>query len=353
MRIGIPREIKPWEGRVALVPQAVAALVQAGHEVFVQAGAGEGSGFSDGEYERHGAHVRIGARALYGAAELIVKVKEPIADEVPFLDARHTLFSYLHLAANPALALALKSAGVTAVAFETVSRDGVLPLLIPMSDIAGRLAVQIGGQLLHGPAGGRGVLLGGVPGAERGRVVVIGAGSAGGNAVRTAAALGAQVTVFDKAHARLAAMADVGANVTALAAYEEAIAHAVSAADLVIGAVLVAGARAPHVVTRAMVASMAPGSVLIDIAIDQGGCIETMHPTDYGAPTYVEEGVVHFAVTNMPGAVPRTASQALSAVLLPYVQILASAGPSDERLSGGLNVRAGEIVHPAVAEACA
>ncbi|MHB8254250.1 MAG: alanine dehydrogenase [Acidiferrobacter sp.] len=353
MRIGIPKEIKPWEARVALVPHAVAALVQAGHEVFLEAGAGQGSGFADSDYTRHGARIAEGAAALYRAASLIVKVKEPVAAEYSLLRADHTLFSYLHLAANRPLTEALCAAGVTAVAFETVVQGGALPLLAPMSEIAGRLAVQIGCQLLHAPAGGRGVLLGGLPGTERGHVVVIGAGEAGGNAVRLAAAIGAQVTVFDKLHARLSAMAAVAANVTALPSYEETIAQAVSTADLVIGAVLVAGARAPRVVTRSMVGGMRHGAVMIDIAIDQGGCIETMRPTDYGSPTYIEEGVVHFGVTNMPGAVPRTASQALSAVLLPYVQVLAKSGVDDKSLTGGLNVRAGQIVHAAVAAALA
>lgn len=353
MRIGVPKEVKPWEARVALVPHAVAALIQAGHDVYMQAGAGQGSGFADEEYAAHGVRIMPDAKALYRAAQLIVKVKEPVVSEYALLHADHILFSYLHLAANRPLAEALQKARLTAVAFETVVQDGALPLLAPMSDIAGRLAVQIGGHLLHAPSGGRGVLLGGLAGTERGHVVVIGAGEAGGNAVRLAAALGAQVTVFDTVRARLSAMVAVGPNVTALPAYEEAIVHAVRDADLVIGAVLIAGARAPRVVTRPMVAGMRPGSVIIDIAIDQGGCIETMRPTDYGAPTYVDEGVVHFGVTNMPGAVPRTASQALSAVLLPYVQIVATAGVDDKRLAGGLNVRAGRITHEAVAAALA
>lgn len=351
MRIGVPREVKPWEARVALVPHAVAALVQAGHEVFFQAGAGQGSGFADEEYTVHGAKIVADASALYKAAQLIVKVKEPIEAEYGLLRPEHVLFSYLHLAANRRLTEALQKAHVTAVAFETVVQEGALPLLAPMSAIAGRLAVQIGANLLHAPTGGRGVLLGGLAGTERGQVVVIGAGEAGGQAVKLAAAFGARVTVFDKLPVRLSAMADVGPNVTALPAYEEAIAQAVRSADLVIGAVLITGARAPHVVTRSMVAGMRRGSVIMDIAIDQGGCVETMRPTDYGSPTYVDQGVVHFGVTNMPGAVPRTASQALSAILLPYVQVLASVGVDDQRLTGGLNVCAGRITHEAVAAA--
>ena len=351
MRIGVPREVKPWEARVALVPHAVAALVQEGHGVFLEAGAGHGSGFQDQEYAAHGAHIVADASAVFRSAQLIVKVKEPVGEEWGRLRADHILFSYLHLAANRPLTEALQRIGLVAVAFETVVQDGLLPLLAPMSDIAGRLAVQIGAQLLHARSGGRGILLGGLPGTERGHVVVIGAGEAGGNAVRVAASLGARVTVFDKLRARQSAMMAVGPNVTALPAYEETVAAAVREADLVIGAVLVAGARAPHVVTRPMVRAMHRGAVIVDIAIDQGGCVETMHATDYGAPTYIEEGVVHFGVTNMPGAVPRTASQALSAVLLPYVQILATHGVDDPRLAGGVNVREGRITHEAVAAA--
>ncbi len=351
MRIGIPREVKPWEARVALVPHAVAVLVQEGHEVFFEAGAGCGSGFRDEEYAVHGARIVPDAETLFRSAQLIVKVKEPIGEELGRFRSDHILFSYLHLAANRPLTEALQGLGLTAVAFETVVHDGQLPLLAPMSDIAGRLAVQIGAQLLHAGAGGRGILLGGLPGAERGHVVVVGAGEAGGNAVRLAAALGARVTVFDRLRARLSAMMAVGPNVTALPAYEETIAAAAREADLLIGAVLVAGARAPRVVTRSMVRGMRRGAVIVDIAIDQGGCVETMHPTDYGHPAYVEEGVIHFGVTNMPGAVPRTASQALSAVLLPYVQILAAHGVDDSRLAGGLNVCEGRIIHDAVASA--
>ena len=351
MRIGIPREIKPWEARVALVPHAVAALIQDGNEVLIEAGAGLGSGFADEEYAVFGARIVPDAPTLYRSAQLIVKVKEPVAPEFDLLRSDHILFSYLHLAANRTLTEVLQRTGLTAVAFETVVQDGMLPLLAPMSDIAGRLAVQIGAQLLHVREGGRGILLGGVAGADRGHVVVIGAGEAGGNAVRVAAALGARVTVFERLRARQAAMMAVGPNVTALPAYEETIAAAVREADLLIGAVLVTGARAPRLVTRPMVRTMRRGAVIVDIAIDQGGCIETIRPTDYGAPTYVEKGVIHFGVTNMPGAVPRTASQALSAVLLPYVQVLAAHGVDDPRLAGGLNVREGAIRHEAVAAA--
>ncbi len=354
MRIGVPKEIKPHEGRIALVPDAVSALIAAGHEVSVETSAGLASGYADSEYEARGAVIAPAAASLYGQADLIVKVKEPTAPEYELLKAHHVLFSYLHLAASPELAAALCRIGLEAVAFETVTAaDGSLPLLAPMSDIAGRLAVHIGLNLLHAPAGGRGLLLGGLAGTERGHVVVIGAGEAGGNAVRVAAALGARVTVFDRLYARQAAMTAVGGNVTALPAYPHAMASAIADADLVVGAVLIPGARAPRVVTRKMVQAMRRGSVIIDIAIDQGGCVETMRPTDYRAPTYEEEGVVHFGVTNMPGAVPRTAAQALSATLLPYVLALAQGGARDPLLQGGLNVAGGRITHAAVAESLA
>jgi alanine dehydrogenase len=353
VEIGIPKEIKPLEGRVALIPPAVGELVRAGHRVSIEAGAGAGSGYGDDDYRRAGAIVASDAIAVYRQAELIVKVKEPLAPEVERLGPGQILFSYLHLAANRTLAQALCTRGVSAVAFETVERNGLLPLLAPMSDIAGRLAVQIGAHLLHAPAGGRGVLLGGLPGTERGRVVILGGGVAGTNAAAVAAALGAEVTVFERTRERFERLHGLGPNVTARMSYAASIAEALIHADLVIGAVLIPGARAPRLVTRAMVQAMQSGAVIVDIAVDQGGCVETTRPTDYTAPTYFEEGVVHFAVTNMPGAVPRIASQALSASLLPYVQRLAVSGPADPGLGGGLNVQAGRVVHPAVAEALA
>lgn len=350
MRIGIPKELKPLEGRVALIPAAVAELVRAGHEVFVEHDAGAASGYGDSEYQAAGARTSESADALYADATLIVKVKEPVTAEYARLKPHHILFSYLHLAANEGLALVLRDIGLTAVAFETVEVQGRLPLLAPMSDIAGRLAVQIGATLLHRPAGGRGMLLGGLPGTERGHVVVLGAGEAGGNAVRMAAALGAQVTVFERFRERQQQMHAVGAHVTALSPYEDLIAEAVAQADLVIGAVLITGARAPHLVSAKTVRCMRPGAVIVDVAVDQGGCIETTRPTDYTSPTYTVDQVVHFAVTNMPGAVPRTASQALSAVLWPYVLRLAE-GTADEALRLGINVAEGRITHAAVAAA--
>jgi len=352
MQIGVPKEIKPLEGRVALTPEATGELVNAGHDVYLQAGAGEPSGYPDEAYVSQGVRILPDARSLYAQARLIVKVKEPISAEYPLLRSEHLLFSYLHLAAAPALARVLRDKGLTAVAFETVTVRGHLPLLAPMSEIAGRLSIQIGAHLLHRPMGGRGILLGGLPGTERGRVTVLGAGEAGGAAVAQAAALGAEVTVFARSRDSLARMRTLGANVSALYSSAGAIADAVASADLLVGAVLIPGARAPHLVTRAMVQRMRSGSVIVDISIDQGGCIEGIRPTDYRQPTYVEDGVTHFAVTNMPGAVPRTASQALSGAIAPYVRQLCDPGwEQDPALFAGINIRSGEVVHPAVAAA--
>jgi alanine dehydrogenase len=352
MRIGIPKEIKPLEGRVALVPDAAAEVVRRGHTVLLQAGAGLASGYTDADYRQKGVEILADAAAVYAQAELLLKVKEPIAAELPLLRREHRLFSFLHLAAAPALAVALRDKGLTALAFETVEQAGRLPLLAPMSDIAGRISVQVGATLLHSPQGGRGLLLGGLPAASRGRVVVLGAGEAGGNAAAMAAAMGAEVVVFDVSRTALVRMLALGPNVTALHAYPTAVAEAVREADLLIGAVLIPGARAPRLVTRAMIASMRPGSVAVDISVDQGGCMETTRPTDYAQPTYVAEGVTHFTVTNMPGAVPRSASQALSAALTPFVLRLAEAGWQDDpALSAGINIQAGQVVHPRVAAA--
>jgi len=353
MKIGVPKEIKTLEGRVGLIPEVCRELVRAGHQVLVESRAGELSGYGDDAYAAEGVQLVADAASLYGQAELIVKVKEPVAGDLQYLGKQHLLFCFLHLAANKDLAQKLCDIGVTALAFETVTDDrGLLPLLTPMSEIAGRLAVQIGGHLLHQPQGGRGVLLGGLPLTSRGQVVVLGAGRAGGAAARMAADMGASVTLFDKNRDRLEAMYHSGKNIQALYAYESSIRAAVASADLLVGAVLVTGAHAPRLVSREMVASMQPGSVIVDISIDQGGCVETIRPTDYQNPTYVEEGVVHFGVTNMPGAVPRTASQALSAVLAPYVQRLAQGDWQQQAgLRDGINVQAGEVVHPVVARA--
>lgn len=349
MRIGVPKEIKPREGRVALIPAACAQLIQHGHEVFVQTQAGVMSGYSDADYQSAGVSVLSDAATLYAQAQLVVKVKEPQPTELELLRADHLLFSYLHLAAAPALLTALCEIGLTGVAFETVQEGRALPLLAPMSDIAGRLSVQIGATLLHQPNGGRGVLLGGLPAAERGHVVILGAGVAGGNAALVAQSLGAEVTVFDPNRDKLAAMRALGPNVTGLHPYQFAIEEHLHSADLLIGAVLIPGAKAPHLVTADMVRRMQPGSVIIDVSVDQGGCIETTRPTDYNQPTFIWEGIVHFGVTNMPGAVPRSASQALSAALVPYILRLTQTGwETSPDLAAGINVQAGKVIHPAL-----
>lgn len=359
--IGVPKERKPREGRVALVPEAVAELVRAGHRVRVESGAGDKAGFADTAYRGAGAEIADGPQDLYGGSRLIVKVKEPIPEEYDYYTADHVLFSFLHLAAVPDLARFLADRGVTAFAFETWPDAGDnLPLLAPMSYIAGRVAVQYAATLLHGPQGGKGVLMGGAPGTDRGNVVVLGAGVVGGQAARLAANMGARVDVFDLNLDRADHLATDGpGQIAGLYPYQDLVAERVANADLVVGAVLVAGARAPHVISREQVASMEPGSVIADVAVDQGGCVATTRPTTYDEPTYQEAGVVHFAVTNMPAAVPRTATRALSARLLPYVQKLASslqeglegALEADAAMREGLNVHGGRITHPAVARA--
>ncbi len=350
MRIGVPSETKTLEGRVALVPDAAGDLVKRGHEVWVQSGAGLKSGFSDDEYERLGVRIAKDAAELYQQGEMIVKVKEPIEGDLALLRKDHLLFCYLHLAPLPELTRRLLDIGLTAVAFETVElADGTLPLLAPMSVIAGKIGVQVGTHLLHQPMGGKGKLLGGLPSTERGKVVIFGAGAAGGASAELAAAGGANVVVFEMRQDRATQMMRLGNNVTALYPYHDLVAKEVASADLVIGAVLVTGAVAPHVLTREMVRGMQPGSVVVDIAIDQGGCFETSRPTTWKEPTYVEEGVTHFAVTNMPGAVPQTSSQAICAAILPYVNKLASGNwRQDAALVKGINVEDGKLVHPAL-----
>ena len=347
MRIGIPKEIKPLESRVSLLPAAVNELSQQGHSVCIETGAGLGSGYSDQDYITAGASIAADAEALYADAELIVKVKEPVAAELAWLRPEHILFSFLHLAALPDLTKQLQDIGLTAIGFETLEVNNSLPLLAPMSDIAGRLSAQIGAQLLQKPYGGKGLLLGGLPGAERGQVVILGGGVAGGSAALMSAALGAQVTVFDRNRDKLARLRALGANVTGLYSYSDAIAEAVSQADLLIGAILVTGQRAKQLVSEQMVKTMQAGSVIIDIAVDQGGCIETTRPTDYRDPSFLCHDIVHFGVTNMPGAVPKSASQALSAALYPWVLKLAQGTwRDDNQLVGAINVDAGKICHP-------
>jgi alanine dehydrogenase len=347
MRIGIPREIKTLEGRVGLIPAACAELVTQKHDVFIETSAGILSGYSDDNYQAVGVTVLPDAASVYAESELIVKVKEPQSAELEYLRADHLLFCFLHLAAYPELIKALQKIGLTAIGFETVEVEGQLPILMPMSMIAGRLATQIGTTLLHQPQGGKGILLGGITASARGKIVILGAGAGGSQAAHVATALGANVIVFDKRWDRLATMQALGHNVTALYPYHEILSDVVREADLVIGAVLIPGKRAPVIVNEEMVRSMQAGSVIVDISVDQGGCVATTHPTTYADPTYVYEGVTHFAVANMPGAVPRTASQVLSTVLLPFV--IALAQPNwNAPLRGGINVQDGEVVHPAL-----
>ena len=344
MKIGIPREIKILEGRVALTPSATRELVKQGHEVFVQSGAGLLSGYPDQDYVNAGVSLLNSAQALYDAAQVVVKVKEPQPAELNYLRKDHILFSYLHLAAEPDLTQELLKIGLTAIAFETVSKNHQLPLLAPMSDIAGRIAVQIGSHLLHQPQGGRGVLLGGIPGTEKGQVVILGGGTAGHSATQVASALGAHVLVFEPNRDKQVQLEEIGQNVTAIQPFEQDIAKAVKEADLLIGAVLIRGAKTPHLVSAELVKTMQAGSVIIDISVDQGGCIETTHPTTYENPTFIWENVIHFGVTNMPGAVPRTSTQALSAALLPYVSQLCEADwQLNPALVSGINLQNGEI----------
>lgn len=349
MHIAIPREIKPLEGRVGLVPEAAHELIKAGHQVSVEQGAGLSSGFTDQDYIRSGVNLLPDANAVYGEADMIIKVKEPVGPELELLQEHQLLFSFLHLAALPELTQRLCDIGLTAVGFETVIDQGNLPILAPMSNIAGRIAVQAGTHYLHQPFGGKGIMLGGLGSVPRGKVVVLGGGNAGGNAARLAAAMGAEVTVFEHNPAKLQKFHNLAPNITALYPYQRALDKVLPDADLLIGSVLVPGAKSPRLVSRAQVANMQPGSVIVDISVDQGGCIETTRPTTYKAPTYVEEGVVHFAVTNMPGAVPRTASDALSAALLPYAMRLAAREwRNDAVLADAVNVSDGEVVYPAL-----
>ena len=350
MRIGVPKETKTLEGRVALIPAAAGDLIKRGHEVWLEKDAGIKSGFEDADYSKLGVKIAPDAPALYDKGELIVKVKEPIEGDLALLRKDHLLFCYLHLAPLPDLTKRLLDIGLTGIAFETVElENGDLPLLAPMSIIAGKIAVQIGTHLLHQPMGGKGKLLGGLPSTERGKVVVFGAGAAGGNSAALAAAGGSNVVVFEKRQDRMEEMMRLGNNVTALYPYDELVAKEVASADLVIGAVLVTGAVAPHVVTREMMKSMEDGSVLVDISIDQGGCFETSRPTTWKEPTYVDEGVIHFCVTNMPGAVPQTSSQAICAAILPWVNKLATGSWRDNvALVKGINIEGGTIIHPAL-----
>ncbi len=356
MVIGVPREIKPGEQRVAATPAGVHALVEAGHRVLVEHEAGEGSGFRDDEYAKVGAQLApVGD--VWATADLILKVKEPIEEEYPRFRRGQILFTYLHLAAVPALAAALRRAEVIAIAYETVQRpDGSLPLLTPMSEVAGRLAVLEGAHHLGKAYGGRGVLLGGVPGVPPANVVIIGAGTVGVNAARMAAGLGADVSLLDINLDRLRAIDEMfQGRVVTLASNRFNIEQALLRADLLIGAVLVTGVRAPRLVTRAMVERMKDGAVIVDVAVDQGGCIETIRPTTVFEPTYRVGGVLHYGVANMPALVPRTSTFALTNATLPYVLQLAAKGPvavarESSPLTHGINLWGGRVVHPAIAE---
>lgn len=357
MRIGVPKEIKNREFRVGLTPAAVRELTSRGHEVSVETGAGAAIGFPDEAYEAAGARILATPEDVFARADLIVKVKEPQPREVALLREAQILFTYLHLAPDPAQTRGLLASGCTAVAYETVTDPaGRLPLLAPMSEVAGRLSVQAGARALEMAQGGRGVLLGGVPGVEPARVVVIGGGVVGTNAARVAAGMGADVTVLDRSVERLHQLDDLFAGrVRTIYSTAEAIERFVTAADLVIGAVLVPGAAAPKLVSRDLVAAMPRGSVLVDVAIDQGGCFATSRPTTHDDPTYVVDGVVHYCVANMPGAVARTSTLALVQSTLPYVLALADNGLDALRghpgFRNGLNVHRGRVTHPAVAEA--
>ncbi len=356
MRISVPKESKVHEYRVGLTPASVSELTHAGHEVWVQTQAGTAIGYDDAAYRQAGAAIVEAEQAFAG--ELVVKVKEPDSGECKQLDAGQMLFTFLHLATAQPQAHELMRRGVTAIAYETVEdAAGRLPLLAPMSEVAGRMSVQVGAQALLAPLGGRGTLLGGVPGVAPGKVVVLGGGMAGSNAAIMAVGLQADVTILDKSIARLRELsAQFAGRAKVLMASTENIAHAVREADLVIGAALVAGDKAPKLIDRTLLAQMQPGAALVDISIDQGGCFESSHPTTHDAPTFIEQGVVHYCVTNMPGAVARTSTQALNNVTLPYINLLATEGlhaacTTDAGFAKGLNVHNGEICHPAVAKA--
>ena len=358
MRIGVPKEIKTNENRVALVPAGAESLVAAGHSVQVEKGAGEGSGFPDEAYTGVGATIGTDADAVWREADMIMKVKEPIEVEWPRMRRGQTIFTYFHFAADERLTKAHIDRGPVCIAYETVelpSRE--LPLLTPMSEVAGRMAVQEGAKYLEKLYGGRGVLLGGVPGVLPAKVVVLGGGIVGINAAKMAAGMGATVVVLDLSLERLRYLSDVmPANVQLLHSNRHAVLEQISMADLVVGAVLIPGAKAPKLIRRQDLKRMQPGSVIVDVAVDQGGCVETIHPTTHENPTYVVDGVIHYAVANMPGAVPRTSTLALTNATLPYAMLLAQKGwkqalRESPALLKGLNMVEGQVTYAAVAEA--
>jgi alanine dehydrogenase len=357
VRVGVPAEVKPDEYRVAITPAGVREMVEHGHELLIEAGAGEGSAIADDEFEAQGATIVPDAAAVFGEAEMVLKVKEPQPGEVEMLRERQLLFTYLHLAPNPELTRGLCDSGATCVAYETVEDSrGRLPLLAPMSEIAGKIATQAGAFMLEKPLGGRGILLGGVPGVAAANVMVIGGGVVGMNAAFVAIGMGADVFVYDKSIDRLRELeVDFGGSCSTVYSTTLAVEEMLPRADLVIGAVLVHGARAPFVVRREQLALMKPGAVLVDVAIDQGGCFETSHPTTHHDPTFEVDGITHYCVANMPGAVPITSTHALTNATLPYAIALADEGVAsairrDPGLRPGVNVAAGVVTHPAVAE---
>lgn len=358
MLIGVPKEIKPLEKRVGLTPGGAELLIRNGHKVIVETNAGIGSGFSDEKYTAVGAEI-VGTPAdVYGKADMIIKVKEPIAPEYPLIREGQTLFTYFHFAASQELTEAMVKSGAVCIAYETVQKtDGSLPLLIPMSEVAGRMAPQEGAKYLEHPSGGRGVLLGGIPGVSPANVMVLGGGIVGTNAAKIAAGFGAKVTIFDNNLYRLRYLDDVmPKNVFTQMSTPANIREAVVDADLVIGGVLIVGAKAPKLITRDMLSIMKPGSVIVDVSVDQGGCVETCKPTTHADPTYVVDGVVHYGVANMPGAVPYTSTLGLTGATLPYAVELANKGwktavIESRELALGVNVVGGKIVYEAVAEA--
>ena len=358
MKIGVPKEIKTNENRIALVPAGAESLVAAGHTVMIEKGAGEGSGFPDSAYTAVGAKVGPDADTVWREAEMIMKVKEPIKPEWPRMKKGQVIFTYFHFAADKELTQAHIKSGATCIAYETVELPNrELPLLTPMSEVAGRMAVQEGAKYLEKLHGGRGVLLGGVPGVPPGKVVILGGGIVGINAAKMAAGLGAKVTVLDVSLERLRYLSDVmPANVTLIYSNRHTILEQISTADLVVGAVLIPGAIAPRLIRREDLKIMQPGAVIVDVAIDQGGCVETIHATTHENPTYVVDGIVHYGVANMPGGVPRTSTLALTNATFPYAKQLATKGwkqalKENEALKKGLNIVDGKVTYPAVAEA--
>lgn len=357
MRIGIPKEIKDNEYRVSLTPGGARALVNAGHTVYVQAGAGTGSSFSDQEYQDMGAEILSDAKSVFDKSEMIIKVKEPLKAEFELLRKDHILFTYLHLAASRELTEALVDIGLVGIAYETIQLpNGSLPLLTPMSEIAGRMSVQVGAQYLEKNNGGRGVLLGGIPGVQPAEVVIIGGGVTGTQAAIVALGMGANVTILDNNLDRLRYLSDIleGRFVT-LASNYESVERAAISADLLIGAVLIPGAKAPTIVTRDMISKMKKGSVIVDISVDQGGCVETIKPTTHSDPVYTVDGVIHYGVANIPGAVPRSSTLGLTNATLPYILQVANKGykkamEDNKDLAKGLNVENGKILLDVVAE---